>query len=817
MKQKGSCGGGWMYNQGRPGDQDGDIGQIGELTRRDNFVRQITATGWLWRLASSAAVVFAFLFALDHPLRAQANLIVSDHGTSNAASSGAVRFFQGTNLIGSTPGFGGEGEACLAGETYEIFSSNTSDQISTSSANLTTGVLTPISMFPAVAAASFAGLSLNGSTLYAAGGNGIYAFNTLSTSGAPIVSAEPGLHDVVYDPQNSVVYATASGGPSVYAYEFNGTTFTGPTSANAIALPSLPPLGTYGFEGLAVDPSGNLFVSNFHTVNTTSQPGVYEYSPAANANCLNPPVGVGCTTFTLAHEFFSMLFNAPLGLAVGPNGNVYVANFGSLDDGVIPGVLQINLSGLTTLPIDVPNNVSPYIIKAGVRPKYLQFVQSCAPTGTIEICKLSSTINPVPPGGVYGFNVTGAANTVTVPVGECSGPIYVAPPATKITELPTPGVAVYTITTDGYSPPPLSQQEGNAFLLESDTQTGMSTVVVQASLETIVTFTNYDAPNAQLKLCKIAGASAGFAVTPGTPFNFTAVGVTNAGSGYTSIPAVTITGGGCTTPPMATATIANDQVTGITLTSPGSGCSTSPPLVVTIGAPGTGATATAAVLSVEAGPEAEGGYCQVVSGTFEVGTSATVTESVPGGYSAPTVTVNGAYQAAVCPQPPAPGPTNPAMSCGVAAVIGPGINEVSFTDQCAALNGPGCVSQIQPGQGSLPNLDIVSYSLVSQVAVTGTQSYMTYRADLLNTGKTTMGPIVATLTSLDPSGVRVVGQGALNFASAPPKSPVASSNTFTVLTNPAVPLDFSRLSWTYQSRRSIRPVHLKPVAVTPFR
>jgi hypothetical protein len=73
-----------------------------------------------------------------------------------------------------------------------------------------------------------------------------------------------------------------------------------------------------------------------------------------------------------------------------------------------------------------------------------------------------------------------------------------------------------------------------------------------------------------------------------------------------------------------------------------------------------------------------------------------------------------------------------------------------------------------------------------------------------------MGPIVATLTSLDPSSVQVVGQGALNFASAPPSSQVTSSNTFTVLTNPAVPLDFSKLGWTYQSRRSIRPVHVRP-------
>jgi len=52
-----------------------------------------------------------------------------------------------------------------------------------------------------------------------------------------------------------------------------------------------------------------------------------------------------------------------------------------------------------------------------------------------------------------------------------------------------------------------------------------------------------------------------------------------------------------------------------------------------------------------------------------------------------------------------------------------------------------------------------------------------------------------------------MGQGALNFASAPANSQVASSGTFTVLTNSATPLDFSKLSWTYQSTRSISPGH----------
>jgi hypothetical protein len=90
------------------------------------------------------------------------------------------------------------------------------------------------------------------------------------------------------------------------------------------------------------------------------------------------------------------------------------------------------------------------------------------------------------------------------------------------------------------------------------------------------------------------------------------------------------------------------------------------------------------------------------------------------------------------------------------------------------------------------------------VAGSQTQSYMTYQADLLNTGAPILSPVTAVLTSLDPS-VLVVGQGTLNFTSAPTNSPVASSNTFTILTNTTAALDFSKLSWAYYSTGSVPP------------
>ncbi|MGA3077243.1 MAG: hypothetical protein ABSG56_26625 [Bryobacteraceae bacterium] len=425
----------------------------------------------------------------------------------------------------------------------------------------------------------------------------------------------------------------------------------------------------------------------------------------------------------------SVVINNVQEIAFGPTGTLYV---------VFDHVASSDNAGLATF------NFTPQLsaTEIGELPFQIDFngCQGCGnstygagglafgPEGYVEVCKSSSTKNPVPANGIYSFTVSGSAfsssaNPLMVPVGECSGPIPVAPQTATITELPVPGVGVSAITAFGYSAPPRSQKEN---LLESyDLQTRTATVLVvpsatagDTSSETIATFTNYEAPPGQLKVCKIAGAG----VAANTPFTFTV----NAGTPFT----------------------------------------------------------------VEAGPLDQGGYCAVVPGRFEVGTSETVTETVPAGYATPAVTVNGASTPSAGCQP-IPG-------C-VAAEMGPGINEVSFTNSV-----PG---QSQNMGAPFANLDMVNYSLVRQIAVTGTQSYMTYRADLLNRGTTAMGPITANLTSLDPSSVQVMGQGALNFASAPANSQVASSGTFTVLTNSATPLDFSKLSWTYQSTRSISPGH----------
>jgi hypothetical protein len=69
-----------------------------------------------------------------------------------------------------------------------------------------------------------------------------------------------------------------------------------------------------------------------------------------------------------------------------------------------------------------------------------------------------------------------------------------------------------------------------------------------------------------------------------------AIAVTAGGTGYTTAPPITFTGGGGSGM-AATATVSGGVVTGITLTNPGQGYTSAP--VVNIGGPGTGAHATA--------------------------------------------------------------------------------------------------------------------------------------------------------------------------------------------------------------------------------
>ena len=202
---------------------------------------------------------------------------------------------------------------------------------------------------------------------------------------------------------------------------------------------------------------------------------------------------------------------------------------------------------------------------------------------------------------------------------------------------------------------------------------------------------------------------------------------------------------------------------------------------------------------IPAGPESEGGYC-LVDGTFSVGTSVTVAEVANPPYTVTGITVN--VNGSLIASTPIDGGT------AVSVVIDPGFTEVTFTNSCT--NSPFCSTSTGGGQGG--RLVIANYSLVGQQAAGDGQSSLTYRADLLNGGPA-LGSVTATLlTGPDGSSVGAArGQPTLHFAEAPANSQVTSSNTFTILADPTVPVDFSKLRWAFRSRQGLptRPRSLR--------
>lgn len=102
------------------------------------------------------------------------------------------------------------------------------------------------------------------------------------------------------------------------------------------------------------------------------------------------------------------------------------------------------------------------------------------------------------------------------------------------------------------------------------------------------------------------------------------------------------------------------------------------------------------------------------------------------------------------------------------------------------------------GQGVL-GLSIGNYEVVSEQRLSRTESSVTYRAELVNTGVARPG-VTATVKSLA-AGVQVVpGQGTLHFAPVPANSRLISTETFTILIDRSIAIfDFSNLQWSFLS------------------
>ena len=110
------------------------------------------------------------------------------------------------------------------------------------------------------------------------------------------------------------------------------------------------------------------------------------------------------------------------------------------------------------------------------------------------------------------------------------------------------------------------------------------------------------------------------------------------------------------------------------------------------------------------------------------------------------------------------------------------------------------------GQDRARDLAITNYLVVDEQVYSPTQSKVTYRADIVNTGQTLMDSVAASLTSV-PLNVQVMpGQHTLRFAPALANTQVSSSNTFTILVDRSVPFDVTSLRWAFHAPAVLRPI-----------
>jgi len=322
--------------------------------------------------------------------------------------------------------------------------------------------------------------------MYGITAQGILVTVNLNTGAATPVLTLP------YYPQGSIQNGWSGlafdGTQNLYVVNANGA-----QELVRINLGSAPPapalVGSVNYAGISLQILG-LALSN----------GVLYGSDRSNDTLVTINTATAAAAFTYGNA--AVLSNVQE-IAFGPTGTLYV---------IFDHVSTSDNAGLATFSFPPPSLTATQI---GELPFQIDF-NGCAgcgnstygagglafgPEGYVEVCKSSSTTNPVSPTGIYKFTVSGSAfsssaNPLMVPVGECSGPIPVAPATATITELPAPGVGVSAITASGYSAPPNSQEQNR--LQSYNLQTGTATVLVvppptagDTSTETLATFTNY--------------------------------------------------------------------------------------------------------------------------------------------------------------------------------------------------------------------------------------------------------------------------------------------------------------------------------------
>jgi len=622
----------------------------------------------------SSTIIFLTILTVALGQPASADILVSNYG------DGKIRKFTDAGVaIPPDPylnvgGGGTEALACLTLDGKPIFfiSNNTAtiavyDQI-------TGQHLYDLATLPGGASIAGMALSPNGKIIYAADGHYIVAVDT--TTGTVVASVSlSSAHDVIVGPDGSVYASAFPANAGVLKYS---PTLTNQTQfiADAANNPNL-----HKASGMAFDATGTrFFVSQFDS----SDSAVDEYSVS------------GSGTATFVRKFSFPNGTSPLGLALGPDGNIYTANFGADTIG------KINLTTNTT---------STLIANAGSRPKYVFFTEDCRTVSNsfIEICKSSSLTDPVT--GTFTFTATNGSFTsppITVPVGLCSGPIGVPSGSVKVTETATTGVGVNAITAYGFNGTTMLEENR---LASFDLANRVATVNVPASggiaADTIVEFTNFRVPTGVIEVCK--DAAPGTTLTGSFSFN-----VSGAANNPYNIPAGVCSGAilvqagsvTITETPRAGFQLVDvsanplDRIVSVDIPRgsavvnvPAGGVSAETVVHFVNGTsgPGTGQlkickvagpgvalgqnfviTANERSYTVPAGPASQGGYC-IVDGTFAIGTQVTVQEMPPFPYGVLGIAVN----------PPSRSAGAPVVANGngqATVTIGSGFTEVVFTN-----------------------------------------------------------------------------------------------------------------------------------------
>jgi hypothetical protein len=540
-------------------------------------------------MSFASAIAILFLFAGSAHAQGggacdnEPCIFVSNLGT------GQVELYDDSgNLINSTflqggPGAGGgEGMACTAGNNNVMYVTDNGSSVNAYDVN--SGMFLGASF---TGGSSLVGMQVNatGSLIYAADDNLGKVF-TLAPSGPYLLNLDattavsPDVHDVALGtfpaPLAGNVFTSYFPNFDVGINQFVNVGSTSPLSlvtgnalpfatpyANGCAIFNMPTPTQHCWtqvSGMEFDASGNLWANS----PTSGDNGAFEFAQISPSTPEFAPVNFVPSTPPGG--------DLPVGLTIAPltdpnyPGYILTANF-------LAGTVSLINPASCTGTVAVPGTCTRAVFfTPGGNPKYVQYNGSCANSnnnGYVEVCKQSNPAFPVT--GTFDFTITApqySSGPLSVPVGECSGPIQVPSGTVTVTETPTSGDTLSSVSAYSYTASGSYVDQLVAFPAQNPLNSSAAEVATvpgnDVALETIATFTNSSSAGQTglLKICKIAGTG----VAVGTPFSFS-----------------TAASGG-----------------------------------------------TKNKYSIEAGPANQGGYCEL-AGSYAIGTQVKVTETVPKG------------------------------------------------------------------------------------------------------------------------------------------------------------------------------------------